>query len=400
VPVLAAPGWVGRVTGSNQTIVAVLTALIVTVPLGALDRLLAAVFATFGRARTIFLRRYVLAPSLQLAVVVLFVIRHASLIALAYGFVLGEVVGLVLYAAALRRLFREAGLLTHFSLRRIRMPVRDLFAFSIPLATGDWLAAFVQSSGVLVLAYVYSTHDVALLRAVLPVALLNESVLLSFALLFVPAASRLFACGDFEGLNLFYWRTSVWIAVLSFPVFAATFALATPLSVLFFGSRYAASGHLLHVLALGIYLQGTLGFNGNMLKVAGFVRSLMFINLAALAINAALILLLVPRYGAIGAAWAMTGTLVVHNVLKQVGLLGVPGLRAADARFALPFIVLLGAVLALALLRWAAPHSLFILLPGACAITLVVVILTRRNLQIGDVFPELRRLAILRPLLA
>jgi len=398
-PVFVAPSWVRRATSGNASVLAVLSVLIVVVPLGALDRVLVATFATFGRTRTIFLRRYLVAPALQLAVVVLLVARGASVAFLTYGYVAGEALGLALYACLLVRLFREEGLLHHVSLRHITIPVREVFAFSFPLATSDWLTAFIQSSGVLVLGYVYSTRDVALFRAVLPVALLNAAVLESFTVLFLPTASRLFARCDVDGVNLFYWRTTVWIAVLSFPVFAVTFTLATPLSVLLFGARYAASGGVLAVLSLGFYLQAALGFNGSTLKVAGMVRFLVLINLAALVLNAALILLLVPRYGAAGAAWALTSTLAGHNVLKQVGLRRIAGFRPVDVRFASSFLVLAAGVMALALLRWAAPSSLFILLPAVGIMALAVVGLTQRSLGIGEVFPELRRLPILRPLL-
>jgi O-antigen/teichoic acid export membrane protein len=397
--VFLTPEWVGRATGQDREIIALLSILIVGVPIGALDRLLVATFAAFGRARTIFLRRHVVAPFLQLAVVALLLLRDAGVTFLAYGYLLGDALGLLLYAGLLVRLFRDESLLPHLSLRTIRVPVREILGFSLPLATSDWLAAFVQSSGVLLLGYLYSTRDVAVFRAVLPVAVLNETVLQSFTLLFLPTASRLFAKRDFEGVNVLYWRTAVWVAVLSFPVFALTFAAATPLSVLIFGARYEVSGDVLAILSLGVYAQATFGFNGSTLKVAGRVRFLVLINFAALAINAVLLLLLVPRYGAVGAAWGMTVTVVVHNVMKQVGLRGVPGVRPLDRRFARPFAVVGAGACALAAVRWLAPASPLVLLPATGVIALGVLVFTRQSLRIGDVFPELRRLPLLRPLL-
>jgi len=60
-----------------------------------------------------------------------------------------------------------------------------------------------------------------------------------------------------------------------------------------------------------------LGFNGLTLKVLGKLRYVVTINLLAAAVNVLINLLLIPRFGALGAAVGTAGTMVVHNILKQ-----------------------------------------------------------------------------------
>ena len=62
-------GLLGGVV-DNELALSILLLMIVLAPLQALDSLLIALFATFGSARSIFFRRYVFAPVLQLSIVV------------------------------------------------------------------------------------------------------------------------------------------------------------------------------------------------------------------------------------------------------------------------------------------------------------------------------------------
>ena len=78
------------------------------------------------------------------------------------------------------------------------------------------------SAGALTLGYFGEMQDVAVFAAALPLAMLNQTVMRNFSLLFTSSASKLFAKGDFEGINDLYWQTAVWLAILTFPIFALT----------------------------------------------------------------------------------------------------------------------------------------------------------------------------------
>ncbi|MFN8476214.1 MAG: hypothetical protein U0074_00090 [Kouleothrix sp.] len=67
-------------------------------------------------------------------------------------------------------------------------------------------------------------------------------------------------------------QTAVWTSVLSFPIFALTFSMANPLTVILYGQKYASSAVLLALLSFGYYFNAALGFNGLTLKVYGRLR--------------------------------------------------------------------------------------------------------------------------------
>ena len=225
------------------------------------------------------------------------------------------------------------------------------------------------------------------------------SIAAATALLFTPLAARLFARGDGNGIRELYWRTAAWIAVFSFPVFALTFASAHELTVALFGARYAGSAPILALLALGYYFNAVLGFNGLTLRVYGLVRYVVVISVGAALANVAINLLLIPTYGALGAGIGTAATLVLHNVMKQVGLR-----RGTEIGFFDREQLRVYGTVAVTIVLLAAVHIL--LAPGpVVGIALVAVAsmlllwITRHTLRVGDTFPELGRVPLLRRLL-
>jgi O-antigen/teichoic acid export membrane protein len=220
----------------------------------------------------------------------------------------------------------------------------------------------------------------------------------SFALLFTPMAARLFARDDREGINNLYWQTAIWIAVFSFPIFALSFSLAEPLTVLLFGARYEQSAIILALLSFGYYFNAALGFNGLTLKVFGKLRYIVTVNIAAALVNVGVNLLLIPRYGALGAAIGTCGTLVAHNFFKQAGLALGTGISLFEWRHLKVYTVIGLSALGLLLIQIAfSPPALVSLVLAGLASALVILI-NRSSLAVGQTFPELLRFPLMRRL--
>ena len=112
-----------------------------------------------------------------------------------------------------------------------------------------------------------------------------------------------------------------------------TFFIAEPLSVFLFGKAYAGSGSVLAILSFAYYFHAAMGFNSLTLRVFGSVRSIVGIDFATASFSLVLTALLVPFYGAVGAALAMGGTLVIQNVLYQWVLARVTGISGVPVRY-------------------------------------------------------------------
>ena len=238
-------------------------------PVAALDQVCVALFAVFSRPTAIFVRKYVLAPGLRLAVVLVLAVTGAGVTFVAVGYLVTSAGGLLLYVGVLVVVLRTQGLFGQISPRRVILPFRAVFSFSFPLITSQLAVLSLTVGGVFVLARVHSTTAVADYRSVFTAAQLNTAVQQAFAILFLPLAARLFTRGNIDGLRDSYWHTAAVVAVLTFPIFALTGPLAPVTTVSLFGDRYAASATVLAVLAVGYYVNVSLGFNAYALQVCG-----------------------------------------------------------------------------------------------------------------------------------
>ena len=377
-------------SASATTLLLILLAL---APLQALDSLVVNVFAVFATPRSVFVRRYVLEPGLRLLVVAALVLTDGSARHLAAGYLLAGAVGLGIYIALLVRLLERTGLARRFSTAARELPVRELFAFSLPMLLSNLVAVATTELAAVLLGRYWAAPDVAAFRAVQPFAALNLVVLFSFMILFTPVAARAIARRDPGTLQEVYWRTAGWITVLTAPVVLLTTVFARPLVVTTLGGEYAGSAPYLATLALGYFANAALGYNGLVVQMLGRIRFVLVTNVAVLGFMVAADVVLIPPYGAGGAAVAVLATLLVHNAWKQGGLVGNVGpWDGGHARTCLG-VAAAGAVLGVVEVVAHPSLPVALVLCGVAGVALLRA--NRRRLRVADTFPEVARVPLL-----
>jgi len=390
--VVGLQGWLAGSIISDRQVVSVLAILAALAPIQAYDHLLIGMFAVYGNAWAVFVRKHVLGPMLRLAAVGLLIAVGSGVEFLAAGYVAAGLIGIVLYTFMLWRLLSRHGLIARLRSSGVSIPVREVFGFALPLLSSDLVYVVLAASDVILLEHFRGTVEVAAFRVVHPAAVLNQVVFTSFALLFTPLAARFFARGDAQGINQLYWRTATWMAVFSFPIFAMTFSLAGPLTVTLYGEAYRDSALYLALLSLGYYFNVALGFNGLTLKVMGRLRYIVTLNILAAVANVGLNLILIPRYGALGAAIGTTTTLILHNLLKQAGLALATGINIFEWSVLRVYVVISAAIAGLVVISALVELNIVAQIALAGAATLVVLLLNRDALRVGDTFPALLKL--------
>ena len=384
---------VGLGDGQAFTLLAI---LIVLGPIQALDNVAMGMFAVFSRPRAIFFRKYLLEPGLRLLVVMLLVARHSPVGFLATGYVIAGAAGMLVYMWMLFRMLSDRGLLRRFKISGMRVPAREIFAFTLPLLSSDLLYGVMGTTDAIILSHYKGTIGVGAFRVVQPAAKMNQFVMLSFTILFTPVAARLFARRDKDGLRRVYGQTVAWMAILSFPIFALTFSLARPVTTALFGGRYAGSSTVLALLSLGYFVSTASGFNGLTLKVVGKLRAIVVINFLALIVNLVLNLILIRMYGPIGAAVGTTTTLLIHNLMKQLAVRAVTGVRLFDGGRASLFATMAVSATALLVIEMLVSPPLMIGLGLAALASLIVLAQGRHLLEFDDTFPELMRFRVVQ----
>jgi O-antigen/teichoic acid export membrane protein len=385
---------------ADSRAMSLLLVLIALSPLQAYTTILEKLVAVFAGAKDIFIRRHIVGPGMKLLVVITIVIAAGDVYMLAYGYLAGAVIGIWLYATILVRQWRKQDVLHYLRLSNITLPAREVFAFGLPLYCTQLSVLLRTALPVLLLEYFRTTAAVADYRAVVSIAGLNLVVYDAFYLLFVPAASRMYARADAEGISDMFWKTARWIVVLTLPIFLVTFSLAEPITVLLFGAEYVGAGVLLAILAAGQFIHAALGFNAAALRVHGKLRMILLAELLATAAAVVLALVLIPRYGAVGAAVSTAVTVVLHNVFNHASLwFGRTGIRLFEWEFLRLYgLTVTVAIAMLAVHRYLAP-PVAVGIALAALSSLVVLRVARRELDVEATFPELGRVPLLRRLI-
>src|SRR5712664_354183 len=374
---------------------AVLSILIVLVPVEAADALLDGLFASFAGTRDIFFRRYLLGPGLKFGVVVLLLWMKSTIIFLAYGYLVTGAIGVLIYGSLLLKLLREQGLLQRFRLKEIDIPAREMLAFVLPGLVSA-LALCISPVNAFLLGRLRTMSDVAFYRAAGPIAELNNIVFASFTLLYTPLAARLFARADYRGINGLYWQTAAWMSVLSFPIFAVTFSLARPLTIFLYGARYAPTGPVLALLSLASYFNVILGFNLQTLKIFRRWRYVIHASVVTALANLVVSTALIKQYGTIGAAIGSAVTLIGYNLLLQAGLSPIADIHVFDRRYLSVYLTIALGACGLFVVGSLTSLSFYALLPSAACVSLCVFAVAKKQLSIAETFPELLRLPFLR----
>lgn len=392
------PDALRQLIKDDKEIFEILLILIFLVPVEAIDTTITNIFASFYKSKAIFFRRNVLAPSLKLLVVCTLIYMEGSVLFLAAGYLMVTVFGVIIYFPMVIRMFRQEGVLEHFSVRKVNIPAKEVFSFALPLLTSDLVMIAMHSSDTLMLGYFHNTEEVALYQVILPLAHFNTLVMASFAMLYTPSAARLFARQDYDGINGLYWQTAIWLAVLSFPIFSLTFIAAKQITVMLYGEQYADSWIFLQIMSGAYFFHVVLGFNGLTLKVLGKVKFVVIINLIAVIINIALNLFFIPKYGALGATIATAGSMFCHNFLKQWGLMKA-GVKVFDREYLPHYLLIVASTCILFMIQLFVTDNLFILVPIIIITSLIVLRLSAKKLKIEETFPELMKIPLMRVLL-
>jgi len=373
--------------------------LMFLVPLETASLLIMNLFACFARTRAIFWGRYIVPPSLRAIVIALVVLGRSELRLLAYGYIAVELITIIPFGALIIYELRRQELLQTST--RIKLPIREIFSFSVPLMASNVVGTMGASIPVLLLGYFHPMSTVAYYRVVLPAAVLTSMIPGNFIPLYIPSASRLFAKGNTSGINHLFWETSLWMSVLAFPIFLATACFAQPLTIFLYGARYAPSAPILAILSVGYFFNVVFAFSGVTLKVLGKIRLMVILNIVTPIFIVIFNLLLIPRYGALGAAIATAAGVIMQNVLRQLALWRWGGgISLFEKRYTSFFLVLAASTVGLYLIQLFIPNNIYIALVLALAASIFVLLLVKKHLKIADTFPEIVRLPLVGRLLA
>ncbi len=211
-----------------------------------------------------------------------------------------------------------------------RYEVREIFGFSMV----SWMSALAATGLIwvdtLLLGAMRGQHDVGVYNVATRLVMLAVFVMAPINAAFTPYLAHLVHTDQRDEAARAYGSAARWILMLSMPSFILLVAFGEQL-LGYFGPGFRSAASVTAILALGQLVSAAAGPCGTVLNMSGRVMLNMVDNVGVLVLNILLNLVLIPRYGVIGAAIAWSASLVTANVVKALQAQLVVGIPAAGA---------------------------------------------------------------------
>ena len=205
-----------------------------------------------------------------------------------------------------------------FSLRRpiakATVPARALISFSVPLYVREFVRILVQSVPLLLLgtfAPVASVGMLSVASRIVGASRLGHSAISQASM---PVISALAGQGNLEKLGRYYVSLSQWSLMLYLPLFFGLLFLSKEVLTVF-GDRFADAATALALLAAGHLVNVSTGICGVVLTMTGRVWTGLINSLLKLSLIVGLSWTLVPPFGLMGAATAITISIALTNTI-------------------------------------------------------------------------------------
>ena len=205
------------------------------------------------------------------------------------------------------------------SIEKIKEHGRKVATFGGFQLLGGVSAAFLYKADILLVEYFRTSTATALYNSAIVPAEMIWFVPSIIQMAFLQHTASFWAEDDLEKINK-QIKTGIKYSVMALTLFGVgLFALAEPFLRIYFGGNYLAAADTLRLLILGTFFFGVSRVMVPVFQATGWVKHTELITLAALMINILLNIILIPRYGIIGAG---VGTSISY-VLLFLGNVGI-----------------------------------------------------------------------------
>jgi len=194
---------------------------------------------------------------------------------------------------------------------------KELFSFSTPILFLNFMNFLILQSDLIIMGFFATSKEIGVYaiasRLAQGVGMPADSLGASLA----PSFSAMTGRNDFEGLANVYKTSTRWIFMAaSFVSIVLVFGSDMILSI--FGKDFRNGVAVLCILTSGQLFSAAFGTNGTLITQTGHPKVNLFNAIAMGAGNILLLLFLVPRFGAMGAASASAGSLMLLNIARSI----------------------------------------------------------------------------------
>jgi O-antigen/teichoic acid export membrane protein len=192
--------------------------------------------------------------------------------------------------------------------------VKAWFAVSLPILMVEGFYLLLTNTDVLVLQHFRSPDDVAVYYATAKTLTLIAFVHFAVSAAVAHRFSEYHVASDHTRLKAILADSIRWTFWASLAATVVILAMGRPLLSLF-GARFVEGYQLMFILTVGLLARASVGPVERLLSMLGEQRACAMIYASAFALNLALCIVLIPRFGMEGAAMSTSIALVIESIL-------------------------------------------------------------------------------------
>ncbi|QGN33898.1 polysaccharide biosynthesis C-terminal domain-containing protein [Microlunatus sp. Gsoil 973] len=389
---LLAPSVAGMISdGSDDTLVIFIRVLAPFLPCAVLFDVLIAGTQGFHTMTPTVLLEKIGRPTLQVALLLVAMLVGENWL-MALGWVAPYAIGLVVVTGAIARLVRKE---KHEPVTLRVVPPSEFWRYTGPRGIAAVAQLTLQRLDIVLVAAYLGPRDAAIYTAATRFVVLGQLGSQAVSLAVQPKFSELLAKHDLASTLRVYRTSTAWVMAVTWPIHLLVGILA-PIILLLFGSGYDEGRWVVMVLAGAMLVATGCGMVTMLLVMAGRTTANLINVLVALGANLSLNLILIPRWGIVGAAVAWAVSILLSNILPLVQIrrsLGLDPFGRSSAAVALLAFAAFGAVPSIGWLLGGSPA----LVIGLCVVGVLLygagIWRLRRVLDLDSLItPVLRRL--------
>lgn len=196
----------------------------------------------------------------------------------------------------------------------------EFIRYSLPMTVSRAASFVYRSADIFLLLYFLNAGAVGAYGVAYAAGRLVGMFSMAFNFLGAPIASKIEAASGVDDMVTAHQPALRWLVILSIPAMAPLVLFPEPFITGLYRPRYAPGAGALAVLALAFAIDNVFNALGNLLRGLGKARPLAFNGFLAAVMNVALNIVLIPRYGIVGAALATFASYLLMDALMTIEL--------------------------------------------------------------------------------
>jgi O-antigen/teichoic acid export membrane protein len=212
---------------------------------------------------------------------------------------------------------------------RVKEHIREISVFSFPFWLAGLLTQFRQNVQPVLLGVFNDVASVGIFSVASSANLISHTIYLSITKALRPTMAELIDTGDRAETERLYRTTTRWTVTISLPVFIVMVLYPTAILGIF-GKSFEAGAAALVVLAFSELANAATGTCGTVIDMSGYNTVKVVNKFVWIGLSLGLNVLLIPRFGIIGAAVAALGATATIQIVRVVEVWILAGLNPYD----------------------------------------------------------------------